>query len=380
MRTFRRRLLLIFVAGAALSIAILHVLSDGDDLPGVEGPFGWNHIVATSLYNALSLAGFVVLLKYVTGGATFAKRMPQMLAVFIACVILRAPLSGDWPELSQLALNILWETGRAVGVAFSVAFMAHSIYSRYFPTTILRARDIKPVLVDGKVVSRKRRSHARNAQWLFDMRDRKYLDSTKLELRTKKGPSFTWADWGEATFWSGVLLLSFSIYAEVYPRVSDAFDVALTAVMSGQLLTLIPLLILPSYPMDKVGAQIPMADSQFHLSEGFRHTAFRWTKLSFIPIIVIALLVRGDLVEQAWGSLGEAILISVPTAAMINMVYLEWFRDRTVMAIHKAIPEWERKELKEWGAEPWRERSLVDDVEADEDVEAVTDDGIVADA
>jgi hypothetical protein len=380
LRTFTRRLLLIFVAGSAVSVAILHALADGDDLPGVAGPYGWNLLVAISLYNGLSLAGYVVMVRYISSGSTFAQRMPPMLAVFIACAIIRAPLSGDWPELGDLALNVLWRTGRAVGVAFAVAYLAHGIYSRYFPTTILRTRDITPVLVEGKVISSKRRSHARNAQWLFDMRDRKYLDSTRLELRTREGPSFTWADWGEASFWSGLLLVSFSMYAEVYPRVSDAFDVVLTAVMSGQMLALIPLLILPSYPVDRLGAQIPVGDGHFRLSEGFRHTAFRWTKLSFIPIIVIAILVRGDLVEQAWESMAEALLISVPTAAMVNMVYLEWFRDRTVAAIHRAIPEWERKEMKELGSEPWRERSLMEGVEAVESIEAVVDDGHAADA
>jgi hypothetical protein len=363
LRRFSRNALVLFMAVSALSMTIIHLMTDGDDLPFVRGTMEARYIVSISLYNGLSVAGFFVLLKYTSRETAFYQRMGQMVAIFFACVIMRAPLFGTWPTLTELASTMLWETARAVGVAFAVAYIAHTIYSRYFPSTLLRVRDVTPVLVDGLPAVKSRRSHARTAQWLFDMRDRKYLDSTKLRMETDPGPSFDWPSWGEATFWSSVLLLSFSIYGEVYPRVSDSFDVVLTSVMAGHLLTLIPLLLLPSYPVDRLGAEIPVEGTKFHLANGFRHTAFRWTKLSFIPIIVIALLVRFDLVEQDWASLADALLIAVPTAAMINLVYLECFRNRTVAEIHRAIIDWEKKELEEWGHEPWREVSLLDDVD-----------------
>jgi hypothetical protein len=362
-RKYTRNLVIVFFVAAILSFTCLLLLSNGDDLPYVEGGFEDRYIVSISLYNALSLAGLFVLVRFVSKEPVFIQRMCQMVAIFIACVVVRAPLMDDWPPLDELIVAALWESGRAIGVAFAVAYMAHRIYSRYLPTTLLRARDITPVLIQGKPVTRPRRNHARNAQWLFDMRDRKYLDSTKLRLKTVKGEGFEWGSWVEATFWSGVLLLSFSIYSEVYPRVADTFDLVLTSVMAGHLLTLIPLVLLPSYSVDRLGATISVEGKVYHLADGFRHTAFRWTKLSFIPIIVVALLVRGDLVEQDWASLADALLISVPTAALTNLVYLDCFRNRTVARIHEAIPEHERAEDDEWGPEPWRERSLMEGVE-----------------
>jgi hypothetical protein len=362
-RRFTRNALVLFVVVSAISMAVIHLLSDGDDLPYVKGPMEARYIVSISLYNGLSVAGYFVLLRFTSKEQPFIQRMGQMVAFFFACVIVRAPLPGAWPTMGELVSSMLWETVRAIGVAFAVAYIAHSIYTRYFPTTLLRARDVTPIRVDNLPAAKPRRNHARTAQWLFDLRDRQYLDTKKLRLRTDPGPSFDWQSWGEVTFWSGVLLLSFSIYAEVYPRVSDSFDVVLTSVMAGHLLTLIPLLLLPSYPVDRLGAYIPVEGNEFHLANGFRHTAFRWTKLSFIPIIIIALLVRFDLVEQDWAALADALLISLPTAAMINLVYLECFRNRTVAEIHKAIPEWEAQELEKWGHEPWREISLMDDTE-----------------
>jgi hypothetical protein len=344
-------------------MAVLYYLDEAGSVPFQEDGLETRYIVGISLFNGLALAGLVVLQRFRDWSRHFPPRLALLTIVFMLAVALRAPLNETDVEVVELSATILWETGRAICAAFAIAYMAHAIYSRYLPTTILRVRDITPVLHDGRSVDGSRLRHIKNARWLFDLGDRHYLDSTKLELRTVEGPSFDWRSWGEATMWTGILLLSFSIYIEVYPRVADSFGVALTAVMSGHLLTLIPLLMLNSYPVERLGAVIPTEGRLYHLSHGYNHTAFRWTKLSFIPIIVIALLVRGDLVEQDWASLAETMLICLPIGAMVNLVYLDVFRDRTVAEVHRAIPRWEAWETELYGHEPWRERSLMEGVE-----------------
>ncbi len=363
LRPYTRNLLALFAAASAVSMLVMHLLSEGRHFPFEDEAAAAGQIVSISLYNGLALAGLLVLLRYARGTEYLALRLEGLVVVFIGCAVARVMLQGEWPELPVLTARVLFETGQALGVAFAVAYIAHAVYSRYLPTSLLRARDITPLLQEGRAGAKERVGHAKRSRWLFDLGDRHYTDTTRMRLRTRD-MGFRWSDWADTTMWSLVLLLSFSIYIEVYPRVSDAFGTVLTSVMTGHLLALLPLLLLPSLPVDKLGAEIPVESHYYQLAEGYRHTAFRWVKLSFLPIIVIALLVRGDLVEQDWKALADVMLITGPTMAMVNMVYLLCFRDRTVAETHRAIPVWEERELREWGAEPWRETSLMDGVEA----------------
>jgi hypothetical protein len=366
LRPFTRNLLLTFVVTSAISMLVMHLLSDGRRFPFEDEAASAGLIVSISLYNGLALSGLLVLLRYSRGVESLAFRLEGIVVFFIGCAVVRVMLQGDWPELSVLTARVLFETAQAIGVAFAVAFMAHAVYARYLPTTLLRVRDITPILQEGKVGTKDRTRHAKQARWLFDLGHRHYTDTTKLRLRTRD-IGFRWTDWADTTMWSLILLLSFSIYIEVYPRVADSFGTVLTSVMTGHLLAVLPLLLLPSLPVDKLGAEIPVEDDFYQLAQGYQHTSFRWVKLSFIPIIVIALLVRGDLVEQDWKALADVMLATGPTLAMVNMVYLICFRDRTVAETHKAIPVREERELKEWGPEPWREVSLMDGVETVDD-------------
>jgi hypothetical protein len=57
------------------------------------------------------------------------------------------------------------------------------------------------------------------------------------------------------------------------------------------------------------------------------------------------------------------MLISAPTVALVNLVYIERFRDLTVAETHRAIREREKEECQLWGGEDWCKVSLLESVE-----------------
>ena len=355
-------MLLLFAAGTALSIAAMRALAGAHAFPFYGDEPSIKLIVSSSLYNGLAVAGAFPLLRHRRRTDEFAQRTTVLLTVLVVCAAMRRPLWGSWPDPVDLVAQSAFEAARALGVAFAVAYLAHRIYARYLPTTLLRVRDVTPLLRKGGGGTRSRRRHARNAMRLFDLSDRQYIDTTGLHLRTRSALTFSWGEWAEVTAWSVVLLASFTVYIEVYPRVALAFRAVLTSLMAAHLLSLIPLMLLPAHPVDKLGATIPVESGEYELAHGFRHVTDRWTKLSFLPIIVIAVLIR-ILLWPNMPDLVDVLLLCGPTVGLVNLVYLECFRDLTVAEVHAAIPEWERREREQWGPEPWTGRSLMEGVE-----------------
>jgi len=361
-RKYNRNLLLMFVSVSVAIWYILQVIPSEYTLPfDVRGLNPSSHIV-TALYGGLSLVGLVIAIRYAGRDRGFIARISALIAVFVVCGFARAFIWNPHPDLIETTYSVTFETVSAIGAAFAVAYLAHCIYMRYLPSTIMRIRDITPLIEERKPADKERVSHAKRAMWLFDLDDRQYIDTTKLYLKTRYCADKLLIEWGEATFWSLVLVFSFSIYIDVYPRVAQAFTIILTSIMAGHLLSLIPLLILPSYAVDRLGAAIRVERGSYDIAKGFRHTAYRWTKLSFVPIIVIALLVR--LIHRAGiPALEDVMLISGPTVAMVNLVYIERFRDLTVAETHRAIREREREECELWGKDDWCRVSLLESVE-----------------
>ena len=360
-RSEDRATLLLFAIGTAASIAAMRALAGAHAYPFYDNEPSLKLVVSSSLYNGLAVAGAVPLLRHWRREDVFLQRATVLLTVLVACAAMRRPLWGSWPDPAALVAESAFEAARALGVAFAVAYLAHRIYSRYLPTTLLRVRDVTPLLQRGGGGDRSRRRHARNAMRLFDLADREYIDTTGLHLRTRTDLAFSWREWAEVTAWSVVLLASFTIYIEVYPRVALAFRAVLTSLMAAHLLSLIPLMLLPAHPVDKLGATIPVCDGEYELAHGFRHVTNRWTKLSFVPIIVIAVLIR-LLLWPNMPDLVDVLLLCGPTVGLVNLVYLECFRDLTVEEVHRAIPEREAREREQWGPEPWTERSLMEGV------------------
>lgn len=343
-------------------MAAMRALADVHSYPFYGREPSLRLLASSSLYNGLAVAGALPLLWHWRRTEEFSQRVVALLTVLVACAAMRGPLWGEWPDAGVLVLQSAFEAARALGVAFAIGYIAHRIYSRYLPTTLLRVRDVTPLLRKGGSGTRERRRHARNAMRLFDLSDREYIDTTGLHLRTRRDLAFSWREWADVTAWSVVLLASFTIYIEVYPRVADAFRAVLTSLMAAHLLSLIPLMLLPAHPVDKLGATIPVDSSEYALAHGFRHVTNRWTKLSFVPIIVIAVLIRRLLWHNV-PDLVDVLLLCGPTVGLVNLVYLECFRDLTVAEVHRAIPGWERRERDEWGPETWTERSLMEGVE-----------------
>ncbi len=315
-------------------------------------------VVASSLYNGLAVAGVPLLLRRWDRAGPFTERMAALVAVMAVCVAMRGPVWGEWPSGGEMVAEVTFEVSRAVAVAFAIAHVAHCVYARYLPTTLLRIRDIRPVLWERRGGAPARVRHCRSSMYLFGLSTRRYLDTTALRLgRHPAGRPGVWREWAEVTGWSLTLLFSFAIYIELYPRVAEAFRSVLTSVMAAQLLALIPLMLLPAYPVDRLGARIPVGEGEFEVARGFRLVSYRWTTVSFLPIIVIAVLIR----IVRWGNLPDlmdVMLLTGPTVAMVNLVYLDRFRDLTVEEVLHAIPERERAERGMWGADPWTEASL----------------------
>ena len=362
MRRYDRYLLLAYIVASVVIWLVLQVIPNQLTRPfDVKGINPNSHIV-TALYGGLALVGLGIAMRYAGRDRGSIARMGALVAVFMVCGYARTFIWNPHPEPIETTYTVVIEAITAIGVAFAVAYLAHSIYVRYLPSTIMRVRDITPLLQEKKPASKDRAKHAGRARWLFDLDTREYIDTTKLYLKTRYCADKMLREWGEATFWSIVLVFSFSIYIDVYPRVSQAFQLILTSLMAGHLLSLIPLLMLPAYAVDRLGAAIPVERGSFDLAKGFRHTTYRWTKLSFVPIIVIALLVR--IIHKAGiPALEDVMLISAPTVALVNLVYIERFRDLTVAETHRAIREREKEECQLWGEDDWCKVSLLESVE-----------------
>ncbi len=362
MKRYSRNLLIVFfVTGIAL-IPVLNWLNAEGRFPLHEEEAPFNYIVGISLYNGFALAGLIVLSRFFIGGREFIKRLAGFIGIFMAAVVVRVMLVDQSTDPITVAGIVLWETARAICVAFAVGYLAHAIMSRYLPSTLLRVRDITPILGEGRTVNSRRRRHIKRSRWIFEMGSRKYLDTRKLQLRTRVAPSFDWKSWGEATFWSALALIALSIYAEAYPRVEERMDIIFTAIISAHLLSIMPVLVLPVYPVETVGPIIPVGGGEFDLARGYRVQSQRWIKVAFFPIIAVGLLVRAMPMDTAI-QLMQALLITVPTTAITCMVYLEVFRNRTAAEVHKALRIREEKERGWYEDEPWRETPLMEGVE-----------------
>lgn len=362
MKRCSRNLVLLFLATTVVTAVIIHLLDREDQLPLHDGEVALNVLVATSMYDALALTGLAVLVRFLRRDKDAVGRLGVVTLGFVVMATVRHPAGGQWPGPAFLVPAVLWDAARAVGVAFSIAYLAHALMARYLPSTLLRVRDIRPLVYKGSPATKKRLRHARRSRWMFDLADRPYIDTTRLRLGTREGTGFDGPSWAEASFWSAIVILALSIYIEAYPRVNETFDLVLTGVLSGYLLCIVPVLMLPIYPVEELGAEIPVEDGVYRLADGFRHTSYRWTKISFLPIIAVGLLFR----VMSWEdivSLVQALLISVPGAVITCLVYLDHFRRRTVAEVHQGIREREAREREQFGEEPWAKGSLMDGVE-----------------
>jgi hypothetical protein len=368
MKRYSRNLLVALVIGAAASMPLYFWLRDiGFFLLPEEVPD--SYVVAISIYNGFALAGLLAMLRFIRWDRDFLKRMDGLLIALLVCTVVRIFIADPDSDILFAVASGLWEAARAFCVAFAVAYVAHAMMSRYLPSTILRVRDITPLLTEGgeEGQPKKRVKHARRSRWIFEMSSRDYLDTTKLQLKTRHVRTFSWNEWGGVALWAVTGLIALSIYAEAYPRAEERFDMLWSAIITGHLLAIVPILVLPMYPISALGPRIPVDDRHYDLSMGFAVQLKRWLKVAFFPIIAVGLLFR----VMPWENVVElmqTLLITVPTALITCMVYLECFRERTVAEVHKGIREREEVEEGIFAPEPWRESSLlegVDVVEAD---------------
>jgi hypothetical protein len=358
MRKLNVRLLVLFGLATAATYALLWALADRRAYPFEHEAPGLRTLASQALYTGLAATGGAVLVLHWRRDAGFQGRMTVLTTVLVVCVAFRAAGWGRWPDVSVLP-SVALETARAVGASFAIAFLAHVAYARYLPTTLLRIRDITPVVWEGRGGAPARVRHCGRAMWLFGLSGRRYLDTTRLRLEPEAGAGFRLADWLRSTRWALALLLAFSTYIEVYPSVSRVFRGWLTSLMAANLLSLIPFLLLTSYPLQRLGARVPVGRNAFEVSEGFRGVGEFWVTASFVPIFIVGFLARIFVWENA-PDMVAVLLLGGPVVAMVNLVYLECLQDRTVREVLTAIPERERAERGMWGADPWTERSLVE--------------------
>lgn len=368
MKRYSIGLLVAFIVTSAAVLPILFWLRDADFffLPD-EAPDGY--LVAISIYNGFALAGLLVMLRFLKRDLSFLKRADALILALIVCTVVRLFIADPHPDLVFVAGSALWESARALAVAFAVAYVAHAMMVRYLPTTLIRVRDITPLVTkgDGEGHNPHRVRHAKRSRWLFEMGSRDYLDTTKLRLETEDVRGFSWEDWGRVAMWASIGLFALTIYAEAYPRVEERFDTLWNSIITGHLLSIVTILVLPMLPIKALGPRIPAGDGEFCLATGFSVQLTRWLKIAFFPIIAVGLLFR-VLPWENTVELVQALLITIPTALLTCMVYITCFRERTVAEVHKGIRERETVEAETYGPEPWRETSLlegVDIVEAD---------------
>jgi len=363
LKRYSRNLLIVFFLTSIAVIPVMFWLHDqGFFLIPEEAPD--DYLVAISFYNGFALAGLVVMVRFIKMGRPFLKRMYFLLLALLIATVIRIYIADIDPDIAFVIGSALWEPVRAFCAAFAVAYMAHATMVRYMPATLLRVKDITPLLVEGQLKGQhpKRRIHAIRSRWVFDMGSRSYLDTTKLRLETQNVRTFSWYDWGLVSVWASIGLLALSIYIEAYPRVEERIDMVFTAVISAHLLCMVPILVLPVLPMKSLGPRIPVGDREFSLAAGFSENITRWMKIAFFPIIAVGLLFR----VMPWENIVElmqALMITIPTALITCMVYIECFRERTVAEVQRSIKEREEVEAGSYGSEPWRETSLLDGVE-----------------
>ncbi len=335
----------------------------------VPGDTPDHYLYTISIYNGFALAGLLVLTRFATRDQGFLRRAAVLMVALAVCTVVRVLIAEGGTDLGLTVGYALWEPARALCVAFAVAYVAHAMMVRYLPSTMLRIRDITPLLTEGGHEGKtpKRVRHAKRSRWVFDLGSRAYLDTTRLHLDTQRERGFTWNEWARVSLWACIGLFALSIYAEAYPRVEARFDTVLTAVITGHLLAIVPVLVLPMLPITSLGPRITTGDGEFDLAHGFAVQLTRWLKIAFFPIIAVGLLFR----TMAWENVEElmqALLITIPTALLTCLVYISCFRERTVGEVHRGIREREAVEAEEFGPEPWRETSLmegVDDVRSD---------------
>ena len=363
MKRYSRNLLIVFFLTSIAVLPVMFWLHDqGFFLIPEEAPD--EYLVAISFYNGFALAGLVVMVRFIKMDRPFLKRMDILLLALLIATVIRIYIADTDPDIAFVIGSALWEPVRAFCVAFAVAYVAHALMVRYLPSTILRVKDITPLLVEDQLKGQhlKRRRHARRSRWIFDMGSRSYLDTTKLRLETQNVRAFSWYDWGLVSVWAAIGLLALSIYVEAYPRVEERFDMVFTAVISAHILSITPVLVLLMLPMKSLEPRIPVGDREFSLATGFSVNLTRWLKIAFFPIIAVGLLFR----VMPWENIVElmqALMITIPTALITCMVYIECFRERTVAEVHRGIKEREEAEVGYYGSEPWRETSLLDGVE-----------------
>jgi hypothetical protein len=363
LKRYSRNLLVVSFATAAALMPVLFWLNEQGRYP-LHDDVPLNYLVAISLYDGFALAGLLVLTRFLVRDGDFLKRLMGFLAIFMVACFVRILIADSTPDPFFVIASVIWEAGRAVCIAFAVAFLAHAMMVRWLPSTMLRIRDITPVLYEDRTkgAHTKRIAHAKRTRWIFEMGSRKYLNTTRLHMRTTEPLGFSWRDWGEATLWTALGLVALSIYAEAYPRVEERFDLIFTAIISAHILSIIPILVLPMYPVKSLGPVIPTDGGEFEVAVGFHVNLTRWVKIAFFPIIAVGLLFRTLPWENAV-ELMQALLITIPTAAITCLVYMECFRKRTVAEVHKGIAERETVDADSYGDEPWRQGSLLEGTE-----------------
>lgn len=363
MKRYSRNLLVVFLLTSAALTPLMFWLRDaGTFLVAEAAPD--HYIVAISIYDGFALAGLLAMVRFVARDGDFLKRSGALMLALLVCTVARIHVADASPDLAFVVVSAIWEPARALAVAFAVAYVGHAMMVRYLPSTMLRIRDITPLLTEGGHGGKtpRRVRHARRSRWVFDLGSRSYLDTTKLRLVTQGSRGFTWHDWALVSLWASIGLFALSIYAEAYPRVEARFDAVFTAVVTGHLLAIVPVLVLPMLPVSSIGPRIPTGDGEFDLAHGFAVQLTRWLKIAFFPIIAVGLLFR----TMSWANVEElmqALLVTIPTALLTCMVYISCFRERTVAEVHRGIREREAVEAEEFGPEPWRESSLLEGVD-----------------
>jgi hypothetical protein len=364
LKRYSRNLLIVFLLASLASMPIMLWLRDAGFFM-VPGDVTDGYLVAISLYNGFAASGLLVMARFSRWDGDLLKRVGSLVAALVACTTVRILIADTEPDLAFLVGSVLWESARAVPVAFAVAYIAHSMMVRYLPSTLLRVRDITPLLTEGRTEGQSphRINHAKRARWIFEMGSRDYLDTTALRLETQDVKGFSWEDWGRVALWASIGLFALSIYAEAYPRAEERFDMLWNAVITGHLLTIVPILVLPMLPIKSLGPRIPVGDGRsYDLSTGFAVNLTRWLKIAFFPIIAVGLLFRALPWENAV-ELMQTLLVTIPTALLTCMVYITCFRQRTVGEIHRGIRAREEVDSQQFVDEPWRETSLMEGVE-----------------